>query len=108
MLALEAAPNEVPGINGDYADALNKQGAMYESFSANDLRSAVTFVTEMVRQTDRRLYKLSAPHLHKYYDASVIGNQAQSSKNVPIIRYAEVLLIYAEAFNEANHGPTPE
>ena len=108
MLALEAAPNEVPGINGDYADALNKQGGLYESFSANDTRRAVTFVTEMVSPTDGKLYKLSAPHFHKYYDASVIGNQAQSSKNVPIIRYAEVLLIYAEALNEANHGPTPE
>src|SRR5699024_9869768 len=31
----------------------------------------------------------------------------QSSVNFPLFRYAEVLLIYAEASNEVN-GPTPE
>lgn len=38
----------------------------------------------------------------------MIGNQSQSSKNTPIIRYAEVLLIYAEATNEINHGPNAD
>ncbi len=43
-LASRSAPNEVPGINGDYADALHKQGKLYESFSDNDTRKAVTLL----------------------------------------------------------------
>lgn len=103
-LGSRSAPNEVPGINGDYADALHKQGKLFESFSDNDTRKAVTFVTEMVSPVDGKTYTFE-PHFHKYYDLAAVGNQGQSSKNLPIIRYAEVLLIYAEALNELN-GPT--
>ena len=106
-LASRSAANEVPGINGDYADALNKASGLYESFGSTDKRKAVTFVTQMISPVDGRLYSFE-PHLHKYYDPSVVGNQGQSSKNLPIIRYAEVLLIYAEALNEMNGAPTAE
>ncbi|MDB5013828.1 MAG: hypothetical protein JWQ25_2030 [Daejeonella sp.] len=106
-LASRSAANEVPGINGDYADALHKASGLYASFSDNDTRKAVTFITQMVSPVDGKTYTFE-PHLHKYYDPSVVGNQGQSSKNLPIIRYAEVLLIYAEALNEVNHGPTLE
>lgn len=107
-LASRSAPADVPGINGDYADALHVAGKLYESFSASDTRRAVSFVTEIVSPVDGKLYKLANPQFHKYYDESVVGNQGQSSKNLPIIRYAEVLLIYAEALNEDNNGPTDE
>lgn len=106
-LASRSAANEVPGINGDYADALNKDARLYESFSDNDKRKAVTFVTQMTSPVDGRLYTFE-PHLHKYYDSSVVGNQSQSSKNLPIIRYAEVLLIHAEALNELNNAPVAQ
>jgi hypothetical protein len=105
-LASRSAPNEVPGINGDYADALHKQGGLYESFADGDARKAVTFVTQMQSPADGKLYTFE-PHFHKYYDPAVVGNQGESSKNLPIIRYAEILLIYAEALNEL-HGPTAE
>lgn len=104
-LASRSAPADVPGINGDYADALHVQGGLYQSFSSTDTRRAVTFVTQITSPTNSQLYTLTTPQFHKYYDESVVGNQGQSSKNLPIIRYAEVLLIYAEALNEANSGP---
>lgn len=106
MLAITAAPNEVPGINGDYADALHKESGLYESFNDNDERKDVTFVTQMVSPVDGQLYTFE-PHFHKYYDPAVVGSPNESSKNTPIIRYAEVLLIYAEAINELQ-GPTAE
>jgi len=104
-LASRSAPNEVPGINGDYGDALHTAGGLYKSYSSTDKRKAVTFVSQMISPTDGKLYKFD-PHFNKYYDLSVVGNQGQSSKNLPIIRYAEVLLIYAEALNEVNSVPT--
>ncbi|SHL24437.1 Starch-binding associating with outer membrane [Chitinophaga jiangningensis] len=106
-LGSRSAANEVPGINGDYADALHKQGGLYESFSNTDTRKAVTFITQMTSPVDGKLYTFD-PHFNKYYDPAVVGNQGQSSVNLPIIRYADVLLIYAEALNEINHGPNAE
>lgn len=107
-LSSRSAANEVPGINGDYADALHIEGGLYESFDANDKRLPVTFVTEMASPTDGKLYKLAVPHFYKYYDETVVGNQGESSKDVHYIRFAEVLLIYAEALNEAEGKPSAE
>jgi hypothetical protein len=107
-LASRSAPADVPGINGDYADALHLAGGLYDSFASTDKRKAVTFVTQLVSPTDGKLYTLAAPQFNKYYDPSVVGNQSQSSVNLPIIRYAEVLLIYAEALNESKGTPTAE
>jgi hypothetical protein len=96
MLGGTAAPNEVPGINGDYADALNKGAKLYESFTDTDERKAVTFVTQLVSPINGNTYTFE-PHLHKYYDATTPAAPGESSKNTPILRYADVLLIYAEA-----------
>lgn len=106
-LASRAATFDVPGVNGGYSDMLHVEGGLYESFSKNDKRLPVTFVTEMISPTDGKLYQLDAPHFHKYYDPTVVGNQGQSSRNICVLRYSEVLLIYAEALNELN-GPTLE
>ncbi|MDR1600840.1 MAG: RagB/SusD family nutrient uptake outer membrane protein, partial [Tannerella sp.] len=109
-MAGRSAPTseEVPGVNGDYADALHAEGGLYNSFSNNDRRKAVTFVTEMISPDNGNLYTF-IPHIHKYYDEAAVGDQYNSSsKNLPVIRYAELLLIYAEALNEENGGPTQE
>ena len=107
MLALSEATFEVPGVNGQHYDAYNVNSDLFESFAANDKRLPVTFVTEMVSPTNGQLYQLSEPHLNKYYDQNSVGSQANSSRNIPVIRFSEVLLIYAEALNELD-GPTSE
>ncbi len=103
-----SAAYEVPGINGDYAHMLNMKSGLYKSFSSNDKRLPVTFVSQMVSPTDKKVYTLSEPHLYKYYDPDAVGNQSESSRNFPIIRYSEILLMYAEALNEISNGPTTE
>lgn len=107
-LALRAATTEVPGINGEYTDALHREGGLWESFRATDKRVPVTFVTEMDSPADGKHYVLTNPNFNKYYDETVVGNQSQSSKDIHYIRYAEVLLIYAEAASQAHGGPTTE
>ncbi|OAV67390.1 SusD family protein [Bacteroidales bacterium Barb4] len=109
-MAGRSAPTneEVPGVNGDYADALHAEGGLYESFGDDDERKAVTFVTEMISPSDGQLYRF-IPHIHKYYDPAAVGDQYNnSSKNISVIRYAELLLIYAEALNEENNAPNAE
>lgn len=107
MLASTAAPTSVPGIAGDQADALHKEGKLFEAFAENDKRKYVTFAVEFVSPTDGKTYKVT-PHFNKYFDPATPASPGQSSKNTPIIRFAEVLLIYAEALNEQNGGPTAE
>lgn len=49
------------------------------------------------------------PGIQKYlYDPWEDFTKGRSTINIPIIRYADVLLIYAEAENMANGGPTQE
>ncbi len=108
ILASSSATNEVPGINGVHNDAYNTGSNLYNSFSVNDKRLPVTFVTEMVSPMNSKTYTLSTPHFYKYYDPNSVGDQGNSSRNIPVIRYAEVLLIYAEAINEVNEGPTSD
>ena len=105
MLAGSSAPTSVPGISGDYADALNQKSGLFESFAANDKRKLVTFAVEFVSPTNGLVYKVPQPHINKYFDPAIATTPYQSSKNTPIIRFAEILLVYAEAINELN-GPT--
>lgn len=106
-LASRSAPADIPGINGDYADALHAEGGLYTAFATDDKRLPITFTLGKTSPVDGKYYALTKPQFNKYYDETVVGNQSQSSVNTPIIRYAEVLLIYAEAENELN-GATEE
>lgn len=100
-LAQTTAPNEAP-FNGDYVDAPNQKSDLLNCFDKNDTRENVTFVKELANPNTGSMVTLSEVHFHKYWDATVPFDQAKSSVNVPIIRYADVLLMYAEALNEVN------
>jgi hypothetical protein len=106
MLASTSAPTSVPGIAGDQADALHTAGGLFNAFTEDDKRKYITFGVEYVSPTDGKTYKTS-PHFNKYFDPATPASPGQSSKNTPIIRFAEILLIYSEAVNEQS-GPTPE
>lgn len=106
MLASSSAPTSVPGIAGDQADALHVESGLFEAFAENDKRKYVTFGVSYLSPTDGKTYE-TIPHFNKYFDLTTAASPGQSSKNIPIIRFAEVLLIYAEAENELN-GPTSE
>jgi hypothetical protein len=58
---------------------------------------------------------LNRLYVYKHFDraangelGSGEGGNGQSGLNYPLIRYAEVLLIYAEAQNKVSSGPTPD
>jgi hypothetical protein len=120
--------NGVPGVVGSYADqvvfysvpdaskpnGVDKFFSIYKLYPANDKRKRVSFVTRFQSPTtnlyygklnDATIAKDSIPFFNKYFDPTVVSNEAESGANVPIIRFSEVLLIHAEAENELN-GPT--
>ena len=79
-------------------------------FDSNDTRRAVTFFTTQFNPATGQTVNFGAPRFNKWIDYSLnpLTNQAQSGLNFPVIRYADVLLMYAEALNEINGGPTQE
>jgi hypothetical protein len=85
--------------------------AFYASFQPQDYRRQVTFLTSYTNPRTGQTVtypspQLPAPACWKYFDASSTGWN-QNNNNWPILRFADVLLMYAEAVNEAE-GPAPQ
>ncbi|MDJ1493811.1 RagB/SusD family nutrient uptake outer membrane protein [Cytophagaceae bacterium DM2B3-1] len=112
----------VPGLSGNYAHMVryytngdDKYFSIYKLYKPNDKRRNATFVTYFTSPSNGKKYALplantavpndSAPFYHKMWDPNSTSVTSESAANVAIIRYAELLLIHAEAENEAN-GPT--
>lgn len=122
---------QVPGLAGSYADQVwfytvddptkpggkDKYFSVFKLYKPGDKRRDVTFVTNYKSPSNGQYYgglndpaikgsKLdSIPYFNKAWDPGSTAVTSESAANVAIIRYAELLLIHAEAENEAN-GPT--
>ncbi len=84
--------------------------AFAESFDPDDLRGKEKefFFTEFSHQDDRNLsVDLGGYFIYKLFDVNAHLNTAASGLNFSLLRYADVLLMYAEASNEVN-GPTAD
>ncbi|WP_460982391.1 RagB/SusD family nutrient uptake outer membrane protein [Spirosoma fluminis] len=80
---------------------------LYKTYSAADKRRDVTLKLYSATGTPAAPASISFPcYVYKYLDPSATAN-AEGSNNFPILRYADVLLMYAEALNEQN-GPTAD
>lgn len=100
-LAIENSNAQGRGFGSFYANP-----DLVNSFQPGDLRKAF-FVTTAVGINGQ---PISAPfgraHFYKYTDPATIAFP-NSRNNFPILRYADVLLMFAEASNEID-GPSPE
>jgi hypothetical protein len=101
-LASSATPTGIAGVASAGTD--EPHPSVYALYSANDKRRDVTFFTSLVSPTTGATVRFE-PRFFKYFDMAQIVNPTESAVNVPVIRFAEVLLIYAEAVNEVS-GPT--
>jgi hypothetical protein len=111
------------GIIGTYADQVNfytkgddKSFNIYKLYKPTDKRRKVTFATRFVNPKTNAKFGSpianaaypgdSIPYFNKTHDpAAFVGVPGEAATNVTLLRYAEVLLIHAEAENEVN-GPT--
>lgn len=108
-----ACANIDTGYGYDYVHATAK---LYNSYAANDLRRDWTvapfrFVTSgntVVRTpwTATQIYERSAGKWRREYELFKPRNKDFTPANFPLLRYADVLLMYAEADNAASGGPT--
>ncbi len=85
----------------------------YNSFADEDVRKEITFVTSYVIDGVTVVYDQNniggtgfrgpVPGFYKLLKPDL---SAQDPNNFVVLRYADVLLMYAEALNEINTGPT--
>ncbi|MFD3002455.1 RagB/SusD family nutrient uptake outer membrane protein [Pontibacter toksunensis] len=97
----------------EYSD---ETGAIYansdfvESYELGDKRTEEKefYYTEYSLSSDRSvIVDLGGHYIYKHFDPIAHLQTTSSGLNWTLMRYAEVLLIYAEAMNEVS-GPTPE
>lgn len=100
-----------PGGTGSTVPTLS----FYNSYEAGDLRTKNQegwFYTSYYTNGTGAEFSLDAPYVFKYFNVAALGGPGitptkLNNLNVNLIRYAEVLLIYAEAQNEVG-GPNQE
>ncbi len=86
---------------------------LFNAYPGADQRKAVTFLTSYVFNGVTTNLSISDPDptkavaFQKLWDKTAKTNGGEGT-SIPILRYADVLLMYAEALNEANNGPTAE
>ncbi len=100
--------------NSAYTADIPADSTVVHIFDIGDQRRDATFYDSLFNQTTGAWVKWPFFNFLKFVDQStgfttaLQGNQAANSKvNFPVIRYSEVLLLYAEALNEL-YGTTPD
>lgn len=77
---------------------------LYNSFDPQDRRFDQTFITSFTYSNGTTV--TFAPHIGKFWDQEdePLGNN--TDMDVIYLRTADIMLVYAEALNEINNGPT--
>lgn len=90
----------IPGANAQGWQVATQH--LYDSYDTNDRRRAVTFITSVGGSA------LADPHIRKYWDEEREPSAGNTEADFIYLRYADILLIYAEALNELNNGPNAD
>jgi|AGTN01.1.fsa_nt_gi SusD family. len=81
----------------------------YEDFADHDQRKKGTYVKELYNPTTESVFVFDRVRFRKYIDTTDVVSSANTRDiNRTVIRYAEVLLLKAEAINELNGAPNAE
>jgi hypothetical protein len=86
---------------------------LWDLYSADDQRRDVTMSTYKVNAdgsftywTDSQIIKRTCGKFRREWEPAYSTNKSWTPENWPLLRYSDVLLMLAEAENEANSGPT--
>lgn len=111
-LSDRVAPFGSPFTNSE-GGTLQAELPFYNSYADDDARKAITFVTSYKingvtvvydqNDIDGTGFRGPVPGFYKLLKPDLNN---QDPNNFIVLRYADVLLMYAEALNEVNNGPT--
>lgn len=95
--------------NSAYGGAIAPTVEFYNSYASDDLRKADYgyFTTKAKILGGGGEIELGRPYIYKYWDQNC-ANTGKSGVNYPLIRYADVLLVLAEAKVMADGGSTSD
>ena len=96
-----------------YPGDIPADSTLFQLFDASDARRSTTFFSSLFNSATGKTVVFSTPansRFAKFIDFTIspLTSQSLSKVNFPVIRYAEVLLLYAEVLNELNGGPTAD
>lgn len=107
-----------PSLAPNSWNQITSELPFYASYDEEDLRRDVTFLTEFENESGETvIYNIDNPGNDgvpedspgfKKYAKSAEGAGNTDDNHFVILRYADLLLMKAEALNEANNGPTNE
>jgi hypothetical protein len=81
----------------------------YHAFDDRDQRKSGTFIKELYNPSTGQIFVFNRVRYRKYIDTTNVVTSANTRDiNRTILRYAEVLLLKAEAINELNGAPNAE
>lgn len=102
-------PAKPTSANSAFGGALAPSQAFYDSYEDYDLRIAekAFFYTEGDAQDGSGAVPLGAPYIYKFWDSDA-AKTGKSGVNYPLIRYADVLLMMAEAKANVDGGTTSD
>lgn len=89
------------------ADIISDVALFYDIYAAGDTRRDVSYKKQLLNPATGALYVFPKPIFGKYLDVTNLASPGNVAINFPVIRYADVLLSFAEAVNEQG-GPTSE
>ena len=112
-LTVQLLPDNKSLNAGTGSGIARPSAALFNLYSDKDTRKAVTFITSYVyngitttlSSTDPDFTK--AVSFQKLWDKTAKTASGEGT-SIPILRYSDVLLMYAEATNEAANGPTAD
>jgi len=97
-----SVPGGSIGVNGSNEADIPTQ-ELWDSFDENDLRRGINLRYEFTNMSTLEVVRSSIPLFGKYWiDGITASNQCDI--NMHIIRYADALLMYAEALNETGES----
>ena len=98
--------------NYRYDDSLGDGPILWAAEKTNGVvdpvKSEASDLDPEKRQKEKQNYTPAKWDIEKYVETGYLLNNDQSNVNWYVLRYADVLLIYAEALNEWKNGPTNE
>ncbi|QNL51672.1 RagB/SusD family nutrient uptake outer membrane protein [Olivibacter sp. SDN3] len=114
-LATGYAPRGAPIVPGNGSGILRVTGSLFNLYEGADERKSVTFLTSYIDPSTGGQVELSAENpdpalavsFWKLADLTATLS-GQAGKSFPYLRFSDILLIYAEALNERNGGPTEQ
>src|SRR3546814_13659877 len=93
--------NKMHGAGGWYGLYTRAGNKLFDEWDDTDLRKGYnTLFLDLGLGVDTYLPT-------KFYDPAVPGSGTAANSN-PVIRYADLLLLYAESINDLNDGPRSE